>query len=200
MPVWRATSPPVTVAIRWHLSVRRDAPRTDDPRTDVLALADVIAEGVEPLSAPIVAPTPAPPAAIIPASVPGVRLSPRPALRPDVDLTARAVAASVATSISASFGTIDTVAVDPASILPGTRLVQLGAFESESVALTEWDRIAERFADYLEGKGRIVQRAESGGKTFYRLRVVGFDDIDAARRFCAVLVAGGANCIPAVTR
>ena len=57
-----------------------------------------------------------------------------------------------------------------------------------------------RFGDYLNGKDRIVQTAESGGRTFYRLRAHGFADLSDARRFCSALVAEGADCIPVVTR
>jgi hypothetical protein len=82
----------------------------------------------------------------------------------------------------------------------GSRLAQLGAFESAEVARTEWDRLSTRLGDLLDGKRRVVQRAESGGRTFYRLRVVGFDDLADARRFCSALQAEQAECIPVVTR
>ena len=89
---------------------------------------------------------------------------------------------------------------DPESLPAGTRLVQLGAFESAEVARGEWERLDGRFAAYLGGKTRVVQRAESGGRTFWRLRAMGFEDLADARRFCAALTAEGADCIPVVTR
>ena len=88
--------------------------------------------------------------------------------------------------------------VDPVRIPVGTRLVQLGAFGSAEVAEAEWQAAEERFGEYMGGKGRVIQETQSGGRTFFRLRAVGFDDLDDARRFCAVLVAEGANCIPVV--
>ena len=88
--------------------------------------------------------------------------------------------------------------VDPASIPPGTRLVQLGAYGSADVARAEWDSAMARFGDYMVGKERVVQEAETGGRTFWRLRAMGFEDLADARRFCAVLVTDGANCIPVV--
>jgi hypothetical protein len=90
--------------------------------------------------------------------------------------------------------------VSPDSLPAGTRLAQLGAYESAEVARAEWDRISGRFGDYLEGKKRVIQRAESGGRTFYRLRAMGFADLSDARRFCSALVAGNADCIPVTTR
>ena len=91
--------------------------------------------------------------------------------------------------------------VDPASVPVGTRLVQLGAFPSEAEAHRRMGRGSTGgFAEYMDGKRRLIQEAETGGTTFYRLRAVGFDDLSDARRFCAVLVAGNALCIPVVAR
>ena len=91
-----------------------------------------------------------------------------------------------------------TGAIDPATIPPGTRLVQLGAYGSEDVAKAEWANAIANFGDYMVGKERVVQQAETGGRTFWRLRALGFADLSDARRFCAVLVSDGANCIPVV--
>ena len=90
--------------------------------------------------------------------------------------------------------------VDPASIPAGTRMAQLGAFESAAIAEQEWTRLSGRFSEYLEDKDRVVQKAQSGGRTFYRLRAMGFADLSDARRFCSALVAENADCIPVVTR
>ena len=97
---------------------------------------------------------------------------------------------------------VDTVSepLDPNSIPAGTRMVQLGAFDSEEVARSEWGRLSGRFEDYLEDKQSVIQRASSGGRVFYRLRAVGFDDLSDARRFCSALVAENADCIPVVAR
>ena len=88
--------------------------------------------------------------------------------------------------------------IDPASIPAGTRLVQLGAFGSADVARAEWANAMTRFGNYMAGKERVVQEAQTGGRTFWRLRAMGFEDLADARRFCSVLVADGANCIPVV--
>jgi hypothetical protein len=52
----------------------------------------------------------------------------------------------------------------------------------------------------LTGKTRIVQAAQSGGRTFYRLRAMGFADEADSRRFCSALVAERAACIPVAVR
>ena len=122
----------------------------------------------------------------------GLRRSLRPLLRPD---SAPAVVIPVSAPAKATV-----TDVDPTSVPAGTRLVQLGAFDSAEVARSQWDKIEGRFGDFLQGKSRIVQKANSGGRTFYRLRAMGFSDLSDARRFCSALLAENADCIPVVTR
>jgi len=155
------------------------------------------------------------------AVVGGIAASPRPLPRPALRATAPAQSAASA-AVSQSDAVPDAAAidaalavegavtpvstasagldVDPAAVVPGTRLVQLGAFPSEADAVAEWARIKSAFGDYLGDKQRVIQQAETGGTTFYRLRAMGFTDLSDARRFCAVLVAGEASCIPVVAR
>ncbi len=123
---------------------------------------------------------------------PGPARSLRPRIRPIQSVGTSAVVTPVAAKPGLD--------VDPDSLPVGTRLAQLGAFESPDLARQEWDRLAGKFGDYMEGKSRVVQKASSGGRTFYRLRAMGFDDLADARRFCSALVAEQADCIPVVTR
>lgn len=119
---------------------------------------------------------------------------PRPRPRPDFSVVSRRAAP------------IDPIVpegpleLDPADIPAGTRLVQLGAFASADIARSEWVRAEERFGPFLQGKQRVIERTERGGKVFYRLRVHGFDDLPDARRFCAALEAEKADCIPVLVR
>ncbi len=130
-------------------------------------------------------------------SVPGVKRSIRPVKRPKIDVQNLQQTAAIA----AATGSVQAITdVDPATIAAGTRLVQLGAFDEREIAIAEWDKIADRFEDYIDGKKRVIQEAKSGGRTFYRLRAVGFEDLNASRRFCAVLVAANAACIPVLAR
>ncbi|KAA2316822.1 SPOR domain-containing protein [Pseudooceanicola sediminis] len=94
--------------------------------------------------------------------------------------------------------TVTNIAAD--AVPPGTQLAQLGAFASEDVALSEWTRLSKQFDIYLAGKARVIQKAETGGRTFYRLRAMGFADLSDTRRFCAALVADKADCIPVLTK
>ena len=86
--------------------------------------------------------------------------------------------------------------VDPATIAPGTRLVQFGTFDTAEEARAEWVRLQGRFGELMAAKAMVVQPAESGGRTFYRLRAHGFEGEDDARRFCSAFVNENAVCIP----
>jgi SPOR domain len=88
------------------------------------------------------------------------------------------------------------VEVDPATIAAGTRLVQFGTFDTAEEARAEWTRLQGRFGELMVEKTLVVQPAERGGLTFYRLRAHGFEGEDDARRFCSAFVAQSAICIP----
>jgi hypothetical protein len=137
-------------------------------------------------------------AGVIPASVPGVAVSLRPAVRPAAVVRSdQGRAPSVTLALASAPTTVEIAAAD----LPeGTRLVQLGAYDTVEVARGEWDRLAARFPDYFANRPRVIEEAASGGQTFFRLRAGGFDDLSGSRRFCAVLVAQGAACIPVTVR
>ncbi len=135
------------------------------------------------------------------AALPGVRRSLRPHVRP-----ARATPSSISSNsateaaINAAVKAAVGLDVDPDTLTKGTRLAQLGAYESADVAQAEWARLNGRFGEYMDGKQRVIQKTSSGGRTFYRLRVMGFDDLSDSRQFCAALVAQGADCIPVAVR
>jgi len=155
-----------------------------------LALDEALAEPME---------APAPSADVIAASVPGVVRSLRPPPRPASALPTGvvALAAADAAAEAALPGFSD---IDPSTLPAGTRLVQLGAFDTEALARDEWNRIAMDFGPLMVGKGRVIQPAESAGRAFYRLRATGFGDLADARRFCAALVGKDLHCIPVQVR
>lgn len=118
---------------------------------------------------------------------PGVRQSARPRLRP---LGAGALIQPAAYTPEV------TAEIDASAIPSGTRLAQLGAFDSAEVARSEWQRMQGLFGEMLQNKSRVVQEAQSGGRTFYRLRAMGFVDLNDTRRFCSAVKAEGVDCIP----
>ncbi len=110
------------------------------------------------------------------------------------------LAATVASSVAAGLSSVRDLDVDPATIGPGTRLVQLGAYDDIATARAAWDQLARRFAPLLDDRGRVIEAAHSGGSVFYRLRAHGFTDERDARRFCAALVDQQIDCIPVLIR
>ncbi|MCP4819715.1 MAG: SPOR domain-containing protein [Shimia sp.] len=127
-----------------------------------------------------------------PKVVGGIKRSLRPKLRP-ADLATRRASASPAIDVAPK-------TMEAADIPAGSRMVQLGAFASPEIAAKEWDKILGRFDAYLADKTRVIQKASSGGRTFYRLRAMGFADVSDARRLCSALKAENADCIPVTTR
>ena len=137
---------------------------------------------------------------------------PKPIARP-VRLASLAATRSTSSNASSSDAQLDSVAgdilaalnaqeptSDAVTVPVGARLVQLGAYQSESVAREEWVRISAKFDALMQGKTRVIEKAQSGGRTFYRLRAHGFKDAADTNRFCAALTARNAGCVPALQR
>jgi hypothetical protein len=156
--------------------------------TEDLAVAGEMAAS-DALEGPVLedlAAEPAPEGAIV--------VSPRPRSRP----SASEVAASRADVAPQDLEGL--AEVDPTTIPVGTRLVQFGAFNTADEARAEWVRLQGSFGELMTQKGLVLQPAESGGRTFFRLRATGFEDEDDARRFCAAFVTQGLTCIPVPQR
>lgn len=118
--------------------------------------------------------------------------APATALRPQMRPAARAAAAEVAAAPAQAAPQVN------GPLPSGTPLVQFGAYDSLELAGGEWTRLNGRFAALIGDKTRVIQEATSGGRTFFRLRAIGFADLAEARRFCSAMVAEGAECIPTV--
>ncbi|WP_313136794.1 SPOR domain-containing protein [Paracoccus jeotgali] len=201
-------APPLAAAPVVAMTDAETAANPDGHPTDLAALGIVTAEdlaaaaGENPMEATLsdaeIALTPVPAAA-----------GPRPAPRP-ASIAARAAAAPAAAPAAAEQRPAIEAAVaeavaepeaepepEPqrASVPAGAPVVQLGAFDSGSIADSEWGRISNRFSSMFAGKSQVVQTTVKNGRTFYRLRVAGFESRDDARRFCAALLAEGADCI-----
>ncbi|MDP5306743.1 SPOR domain-containing protein [Paracoccus spongiarum] len=131
------------------------------------------------------------------AANPGVIMaSPRPAPRP----RSMRVAAAVTSATDAAAPPPAPAAADrttePAPVASaGGPLVQIGAFDSDSIASGEWNRLAGKFGSLFSGKGQVIQQHQSNGRTFWRLRVAGFGSVSEARQFCAALKSGGTDCL-----
>jgi len=136
-------------------------------------------------------------------NAPGLTRSLRPQSRPARAVVSGGTSSDPAALAAAINGAVDTVAsieIDPDTLAVGTRLAQLGAYDSPEIARAEWQKLNVRFEDFMENKQRVIQKATSGGRTFYRLRALGFTDLSDARRFCSALVSENADCIPVTNR
>jgi len=175
-----------------------------DPVAAALALAERLAQGAQKFEAEQAASATQETAGeiaqgnastFVSASVAGLKRSLRPQARP-VSAGASAVAVQQAAPSQGAAG----IDLDPSKVVAGMRLVQLGAFGSPEIARSEWTKRVAKFGEYIGDKKRVIQRTETGGRVFYRLRVAGFDGLSDARRFCSVLLAENAACIPVVAR
>ncbi|HEY0213618.1 MAG TPA: SPOR domain-containing protein [Paenirhodobacter sp.] len=135
-------------------------------------------------------------------ALPGVKTSPRPAGRPStIRPTARTDSAKPDTATAVNPAPVAKAdEIDPLSLPADARVAQIGAFDTVEIARAEWNRVAARTGAAMAGKSRIIQEAQANGRTFYRLRVAGFDGVEASRKFCDTLKAQGVNCIATVAR
>ncbi|MGQ0610386.1 MAG: SPOR domain-containing protein [Paracoccaceae bacterium] len=168
---------------------------TEIPSSDQTAVAAAVAEA---LGAALTETAEAPQAAAPVLLTSALRPAPRPA-RAAPAAAAAATAVTEPTLTGAPAGA-STTGVAPAAIAPGTSLVQLGAFDDDPTARSDWSRLTGRFPELMAGKSMVIQPAQSGGRTFYRLRALGFAGEDEARRFCTALLAEGASCVPVTQR
>jgi hypothetical protein len=173
------------------------APMASTTDAVALALADAAAptETVAP-GTPGIARSPVPPRRPGSRVMPVVQVAAAAPAAGSGDRAAEAALAEIATRL----GTPRALDIDPASLTPGTRLVQLGAFETDGEARRAWDELSGRFPAYLDGRGRVVEPATAGGRVFYRLRAHGFRDEPEARRFCSVFVTEDLECTPVLIR
>ena len=212
-----APEPETNIVANEAASQQRIAPVTEPTSIDAIALSNTIEEAAPALSSTVleaepesavVATTEAAQSATdlaVAAALADLDLRPEPAVL-KVEAAANVPVATPRplvrptnlqqVSVSAPAVQEGEVAVE--QIASGTRLVQLGAFSSPDVARAEWASTEALYSDYFVDKSRVIQEVQSGGREFYRLRVMGFDDLADARRFCAVIVADGTNCIPVI--
>lgn len=143
----------------------------------------------------------------------GLTASARPAPRPRraaavataAATPAPAPAAATAGAAPAARPAAEPAATEPAPVrraapASGAALVQIGAFDSNAIAEGEWGRLSGKFGSLFSGKGPVIQEHRANGRTFWRLRVAGFDTREDARRFCEALKSGGTDCIPATAQ
>jgi hypothetical protein len=101
------------------------------------------------------------------------------------------------TRVADATGSGDAGKVLPASAAAGGGYaVQLAAPASEQEANDTMARLEKKFAAELDGRHTAVEKADSNGRTVYRVRIVGLAS-DDANVLCSRLKAGGGACFVA---
>ena len=85
---------------------------------------------------------------------------------------------------------------ETASVAPGARMVQLGAFDSADLTRSAWSSLVATHPNLLGDKSLYVERTTSNARVFYRLRVAGFENAEETRVMCEALRGKGVDCIP----
>nr|WP_237182433.1 SPOR domain-containing protein [Roseomonas marmotae] len=160
----------------------RLAPAAEAPNLDALRAAT--------------APPPAPPRLVEPQPEPGLAALAPPAPEP-VEPAVPAPQAAVPVP-AAPVGPAPVPATPAAPATPraagGAVVVQLGALDSEAGARAEWERLARRAPELLNGRSpQIIRFDRPDRPTMWRLRTGGFS-AEAARGFCQELRAKGGAC------
>ncbi len=83
------------------------------------------------------------------------------------------------------------------SAMASAAMVQLGALNSRNDAHRAWVHLARSAPALFDGRSPEIAPVTIGSKTFYRLRVGGFQSKVAAAHFCNELQAAGHRCTPA---
>ena len=72
--------------------------------------------------------------------------------------------------------------------------IQLAALETEAAARAEWQTLQKRLPDVLAGHEPSISKTERAGKTYWRLRTAGFNDVAQAKAVCDKVRSKGASC------
>lgn len=139
-------------------------------------------------------------ARVMPAATPAAKPAPKPAQqvakqehRVPSTMVDETPTGSVGTAQAAPAPRVSPAAT--ASVARGGFAVQLGAPGSEKEAKTLAASLKRKYAP-LSGHGTAVVKAQSNGRTIYRLRVPGLSR-EAATNLCQQLKAAGGNCFVA---
>jgi septal ring-binding cell division protein DamX len=137
---------------------------------------------------------PATPASAAPASAP---TAPSAVAHPAMPAAPQAAArAEQPRPVAAAAATPKPAAKPAAESQSGSYVVQLAAVENEANARAEWERLAHKYGDLLNGRRPIITKFErsSDNKIFWRLRTGGFTTEAQAAEFCAQIKAKGGGC------
>jgi cell division protein FtsN len=145
---------------------------------------------------------------VLPAAKPVEKPVAKPAPAPSVAATPKPAPATTVTALPppAKPKPVETAAAAPAETAPaapapaatasgGGYVLQIGAYKSQAEADDSWKTYQAKHSALLSGFSPNVKQVDLGDKgVWYRLRVGGFSDKDAASALCDKLKADGGNC------
>lgn len=73
-------------------------------------------------------------------------------------------------------------------------VVQIGAFTSQALADSEYNKLVSSYGLFLSGTGKRVEKVETANGTVFRTSFVGFATSEKAHAFCSALHAAGHDC------
>ncbi len=203
-PVMLSEEPaPTPVRVDPVTPVQVDEPDTasaalSTPESEAQTIADLVEEVVNEAGGlrPRLRPTNLIAAGLAPAPEP----TPVPAQRPASATEPAAAAQPAVLDIRPATITAPSSEPSVASVPAGTRTVQLGAFGSDRDARSAWSRLTVEHGDLLSQRETYIQEALSNDRTFFRLRVLGFQTSDEQNGLCDALRARDVACIPVTVR
>jgi hypothetical protein len=75
-------------------------------------------------------------------------------------------------------------------------MVHLGSFKNKVLASADVENFVVRHQGYLTNKTVFLQKSETGGRSIYRMRAIGFSNIAETKKFCAIINSFGNDCMP----
>ena len=75
-------------------------------------------------------------------------------------------------------------------------MVHLGSFKNKVLASADVENFVVRHKGYLTDKTVFLQKSETGGRSIYRMRAIGFSNISEMKKFCAIINSFGNDCMP----
>ena len=130
-----------------------------------------------------------------PKTKPVAHVAPKPKPKPVENGAAPVVVADAVPAAEAP-AAAESAAMVPAEKANGSFAIQLGAALSEAEGQAAASKLGQKYADDLGGVKPSVYKAQSGGKTVYRIRVGNLSQ-DSAKALCVKVQAGGGGCFVA---
>jgi hypothetical protein len=88
------------------------------------------------------------------------------------------------------------IEINEVGLKSGANLVQLGFYSTKQEARKAWSDLMINNSSIFKNKKRIIQNANIGGNSSYRLTVIGFSSLGESRNFCLLFREVLQTCLP----